>query len=76
MKLNEVIRTRRQTLGLTQEQLAQALGVSAPGSKQMGAESKLPGHHSAARAGPDLGVDMNTLLSFQEDLTTRRSGNS
>ena len=30
MKLNEVIRTRRQTLGLTQEQLAQKLGVSAP----------------------------------------------
>ena len=30
MKLNEVIRTRRQALGLTQEQLAQKLGVSAP----------------------------------------------
>lgn len=26
MKLNEVIRTRRQALGLTQEQLAQKLG--------------------------------------------------
>ena len=30
MKLNEVIRTRRQALGLTQEQLAQKLGGSAP----------------------------------------------
>ena len=30
MKLNEIIRTRRQALGLTQEQLAGKLGVSAP----------------------------------------------
>ena len=30
MKLNKVIRTRRQALGMTQEQLAQRLGVSAP----------------------------------------------
>ena len=36
MKLNEVIRTRRQALGLTQEQLAQKLGVSRPGGKQVG----------------------------------------
>ena len=30
MKLNDIIRTRRQALGLTQEQLARQLGVSAP----------------------------------------------
>ena len=30
MRLHEIIRTRRQALGLTQEQLAQKLGVSAP----------------------------------------------
>lgn len=30
MKLHDVIRTRRQTLGLTQEELARRLGVSAP----------------------------------------------
>lgn len=30
MKINEIIRLRRLELGLTQEQLAQRLGVSAP----------------------------------------------
>ena len=30
MMLNDVIRTRRQALGLTQEGLAERLGVSAP----------------------------------------------
>ena len=29
MKLHEIIRTRRQALGLTQEQLADTLGVTA-----------------------------------------------
>ena len=30
MKIHQIIRTRRQALGLTQEQLAGKLGVSAP----------------------------------------------
>lgn len=30
MKINDIIRTRRQALGLTQEQLAEKLGVSGP----------------------------------------------
>ena len=30
MKIHDVIRTRRQTMGLTQEGLADRLGVSAP----------------------------------------------
>ena len=30
MKINDVIRTRRQALGLTQEALAERLGVSGP----------------------------------------------
>lgn len=30
MKINEIIRQRRKALGLTQEQIAQRLGVSAP----------------------------------------------
>ena len=30
MKIHEIIRTRRQALGLTQEALAEKVGVSAP----------------------------------------------
>ena len=30
MKINEMIRTRRKEMNLTQEQVAQALGVSGP----------------------------------------------
>ena len=74
MKLNEVIRTRRQTLGLTQEQLAQALGVSAPAVNKWERNLNYPDITLLPALARTLGVDMNTLLSFQEDLTDQEIG--
>ena len=74
MKLNEVIRTRRQTLGLTQEQLAQKLGVSAPAVNKWERNLNYPDITLLPTLARTLGVDLNTLLSFQEDLTDQEIG--
>ena len=69
MKLHEIIRTRRQALGLTQEQLAQKLGVSAPAVNKWERDLNYPDITLLPALARALGVDLNTLLSFQEDLT-------
>ena len=74
MKLNEVIRTRRQALGLTQEQLAQKLGVSAPAVNKWERNLNYPDVTLLPALARTLGVDLNTLLSFQEDLTDQEIG--
>ena len=74
MKLNKVIRTRRQTLGLTQEQLAQKLGVSAPAVNKWERNLNYPDITLLPVLARTLGVDLNTLLSFQEDLTDQEIG--
>ena len=74
MKLNEVIRTRRQALGLTQEQLAQKLGVSAPAVNKWERNLNYPDITLLPVLARTLGVDLNTLLSFQEDLTDQEIG--
>ena len=74
MKLNEVIRTRRQALGLTQEQLAQKLGVSAPAVNKWERNLNYPDITLLPTLARTLGVDLNTLLSFQEDLTDQEIG--
>lgn len=74
MKLNEVIRTRRQALGLTQEQLAQKLGVSAPAVNKWERNLNYPDITLLPALARPLGVDLDTLLSFQEDLTDQEIG--
>ena len=74
MKLNKVIRTRRQALGLTQEQLAQKLGVSAPAVNKWERNLNYPDVTLLPALARTLGVDLNTLLSFQEDLTDQEIG--
>ena len=74
MKLHEIIRTRRQALGLTQEQLAQKLGVSAPAVNKWERNLNYPDITLLPALARTLGVDLNTLLSFQEDLTEEEIG--
>ena len=74
MKLNDVIRARRQVLGLTQEQLAQRLGVSAPAVNKWERNLNYPDITLLPVLARTLGVDLNTLLSFQEDLTDQEIG--
>ena len=74
MKLHDVIRTRRQTLGLTQEELARRLGVSAPAVNKWERSIHYPDITLLPSLARVLGVDLNTLLSFQEDMTEEDIG--
>ena len=74
MMLNDVIRTRRQALGLTQEGLAERLGVSAPAVNKWEKAIHYPDITLLPALARVLGVDLNTLLSFQEDITEREIG--
>ena len=74
MKINEVIRQRRQELGLTQEGLAERLGVSAPAVNKWERGLNYPDITLLPTLARTLGVDLNTLLSFQEDLTQEEIG--
>ena len=68
MKINDVIRTRRQALGLTQEALAERLGVSGPAVNKWEKSLNYPDITLLPTLARVLGVDLNTLLSFQEDM--------
>ena len=68
MKLNETIRRLRRAKGLTQEQVAQALGWR-PGGKQVGRGACCPDLALLAPLARLLDTDLNTLLSFREELT-------
>lgn len=74
MMLNDVIRTRRQALGLTQEGLAARLGVSAPAVNKWERSIHYPDITLLPALARVLGVDLNTLLSFQEDMTEEEIG--
>ena len=69
MKINDIIRTRRQALGLTQEALADKLGVSAPAVNKWERALNYPDITLLPALARTLGVDLNTLLSFQEDMS-------
>lgn len=69
MNIGAVIRTNRKRLGLTQEQVASRLGVTAPAVNKWERGAALP---DIALLGPIarlLGVSLEELLSFREDLT-------
>lgn len=69
MAIQTVIRRRRLELGLTQEQVAQRLGVTAPAVNKWERGATCP---DIALLGPLarlLQTDINALLCFQEDLT-------
>ena len=69
MQIHEIIRTRRTALGLTQEQLAGKLGVSAPAVNKWERGNSYPDITLLQVLARTLRVDLNTLLSFREDLT-------
>ena len=74
MKINDIIRTRRQALGLTQEGLAAKLGVSAPAVNKWEKALNYPDITLLPTLARTLGVDLNTLLSFQEDMSREEIG--
>ncbi len=74
MKINDTIRTRRQALGLTQEVLADRLGVSAPAVNKWEKALNYPDITLLPVLARTLGIDLNTLLSFQEDMSREEIG--
>jgi len=69
MKINHIIRERRKVLSLTQEQVAEFLGVSTPAVNKWEKESSYPDITLLPALARLLKTDLNTLLSFQDDLS-------
>lgn len=75
MKINEVIREKRKALSLTQEQVADRLGVSTPAVSKWETGAAYPDIVILPALARLLKTDLNTLLSFNEDLTDREIAN-
>ena len=69
MKIGAIIREKRKELSLTQEQLADLLGVSAPAVHKWEKGTTYPDITTLPALARVLHTDLNTLLSFQENLT-------
>lgn len=69
MKINQIIREKRKELSLTQEQIADFLGVSTPAVNKWEKGSTYPDITLLPALARLLKIDLNTLLSFNDDLT-------
>lgn len=69
MKLNEQIREHRKKIGLTQEQVAGYLGVSAPAVNKWESGATYPDITLLSPLARLLKIDLNTLFTFHEDLS-------
>lgn len=69
MKMNETIRSRRKERNLTQEQVADYLGVTAPAVHKWEKGTSYPDVTLLPALARLLGVDLNTLFSFEKELT-------
>lgn len=70
MQIGEVIRTYRKRGNMTQEELASRLGVTAPAVNKWENGNSMPDITLLAPIARLLGVSLEELLSFREDLTT------
>lgn len=69
MPIGAVIREKRRGLGLTQEQMAALLGVSAPAVNKWERGATYPDFSLISPLARLLGVDLNTLLCFDAELS-------
>ncbi|MFV0552215.1 MAG: helix-turn-helix domain-containing protein [Anaerorhabdus sp.] len=69
MRINEIISTKRKELGFTQEQVATYLNVSTPAVNKWESGKSFPDISLLPALARLLKTDLNTLLSFQEDLS-------
>lgn len=75
MKINEIIREKRIEKGLTQEQMASYLGLSAPAVNKWEKGASYPDITLLPALARLLDTDLNTLLSFQDNLSQQEIGN-
>ena len=69
MTIGKVIRKYRKHANLTQEEMAVRLGVTAPAVNKWENENSCPDITLLAPIARLLNISLDTLLSFQEDLT-------
>lgn len=69
MKINKIIKEKRNSQGLTQEQVADYLGISTPAVNKWEKGNCYPDITILPALARLLRVDLNTLLSFKEDLS-------
>lgn len=69
MQMNEIIKGRRKELGMTQEQMADFLGVTPSAVHKWEKGSCYPDVTSLPALARLLEVDLNTLFSFEDDFT-------
>lgn len=74
MRINQVIKEKRNAQGLTQEQVAMYLGVSTPAVNKWEKGICYPDITILPALARLLRVDLNTLLSFKEDLSEKEIG--
>jgi transcriptional regulator with XRE-family HTH domain len=71
MRINEIIKEKRLEKGYTQEQMAELLGITAPAVNKWEKGASYPDITLLSPLARLLGVDLNTLLSFHEDLSEK-----
>lgn len=71
MPIQNIIKRRRKEIGLTQEQIANYLGVSTPAVNKWENGATYPDISLLSPLARLLKVDLNTLLCFQEELTAQ-----
>ena len=69
MEIGSIIRSRRAARGLTQEQVAQALGITATAVSKWERNASLPEITLLPALARLLGTDLNDLLAFQQEMT-------
>lgn len=69
MEIGSIIRSRRAARGLTQAQVAQALGVTATAVSKWERNASLPEITLLPALARLLGTDLNDLLAFQQEMT-------
>lgn len=69
MKLGEVIRKYRKIKNMTQEEMANRLGVTAPAVNKWENGNSFPDITLLSPIARLLDISLDTLLSFQEELT-------
>lgn len=74
MNMSEQIRSHRKDAGLTQEQIAAYLGVSAPAVNKWEKGNTYPDITLLPALARLLKIDMNELFSFREELTEFETG--
>ncbi len=71
MNIGNVIRKQRKELKMTQEEMANRLGVTAPAVNKWENNNTLPDITLLAPIARLLGITVDELLSFKEELTTK-----